>query len=260
MSSTLGLAQSWLVTAQSCLLKNYTFNPVLDKAILFVVGNTLVCDDLQEAKHLNCMIVVVTIDGILLTKAGNMTDGISGGMEAMSHKWDDKKIEGLNKKKEGFEAELQELGSTREMRIKESEAYGKISELKIKIQFAEIEKPVNDFTVILQIKNKISSRQPKILLLERRINEVVDETYKTFSESVGVENIREYEDNQQAAQKLAEESLSLRNQQSKLNYQLKYEEKRDMGAHITKMESSLNELINAMGKVDMLEKELKSTI
>nr|GFB60784.1 structural maintenance of chromosomes protein 1 [Tanacetum cinerariifolium] len=41
---------------------------------------------------------------------------------------------------------------------------------------------------------------------------------------------------------------------------LKYEEKRDMGAHITKLESSLNELINAMGKVDMIEKELKSTI
>nr|GEV27549.1 equilibrative nucleotide transporter 3-like [Tanacetum cinerariifolium] len=49
------------------------------------------------------------------------------------------------------------------------------------------------------------------------INEVVDETYKTFSEFVGVENTYEYEENKQAAQKLAEESLSLRNQQSKLN-------------------------------------------
>ncbi|GJW21561.1 structural maintenance of chromosomes protein 1 [Tanacetum coccineum] len=41
---------------------------------------------------------------------------------------------------------------------------------------------------------------------------------------------------------------------------LEYEEKRDMGAHIAKLESSLNELKMAMCKVDMIEKELKSTI
>lgn len=40
-------------------------------------------------------LVVVTVDGILLTKSGTMTGGTSGGMEARSHKWDDKKIEGL---------------------------------------------------------------------------------------------------------------------------------------------------------------------
>lgn len=37
----------------------------------------------------------MTVDGILLTKAGTMTGGISGGMEARSNKWDDGKIEGL---------------------------------------------------------------------------------------------------------------------------------------------------------------------
>lgn len=37
----------------------------------------------------------MTTDGILLTKSGTMTGGTSGGMEARSHKWDDKKIEGL---------------------------------------------------------------------------------------------------------------------------------------------------------------------
>lgn len=36
----------------------------------------------------------MTVDGILLTKAGTMTGGTSGGMEAKSNKWDDKKIEG----------------------------------------------------------------------------------------------------------------------------------------------------------------------
>ncbi|KAK8572495.1 hypothetical protein V6N12_028548 [Hibiscus sabdariffa] len=37
---------------------------------------------------------VVSVDGILLSKSGTMTGGTSGGMEARSNKWDDKKIEG----------------------------------------------------------------------------------------------------------------------------------------------------------------------
>lgn len=56
--------------------------------------------------------------------------------------------------------------------------------------------------------------------LEKRINDIVDRIYKKFSESVGVENIREYEENQlSAAQHIAEQKLRLRNQQSKLKYQ-----------------------------------------
>jgi hypothetical protein len=38
---------------------------------------------------------VVTLDGILLSKSGTMTGGISGGMEARSQKWDDRAIEGI---------------------------------------------------------------------------------------------------------------------------------------------------------------------
>lgn len=107
------------------------FDPALDKAVLFAVGNTLVCDNLDEAKRLSwtgerfkgiaffalpsilglfqfymlyfrvlwgliiCIFSVVSIDGTLLTKAGTMTGGTTGGMEARSNKWEDKKIEGL---------------------------------------------------------------------------------------------------------------------------------------------------------------------
>lgn len=34
-------------------LNYYTFDPALEKAILFAVGNILVCDDLAEAKVLS---------------------------------------------------------------------------------------------------------------------------------------------------------------------------------------------------------------
>jgi structural maintenance of chromosome 1 len=81
----------------------------------------------------------VTQDGVLLSKSGTMTGGVSGGMETRSQKWDDRAVEALKKSKELFEAEMAELGSQRDMQTKESEAMAKISGLEKKIQFSVIE-------------------------------------------------------------------------------------------------------------------------
>ncbi|KAB2075576.1 hypothetical protein ES319_A07G231500v1 [Gossypium barbadense] len=257
------------------------FDPALEKAVLFSVGNTLVCDDLEEAKVLSWTgerFKVVTVDGILLSKSGTMTGGTSGGMEARSNKWDDKKIEGLKKKKEQFESELEELGSIREMQLKESETSGRISGLEKKIQYADIEKKsiedklknlkqekknikdrIGHITPEIQKLKDVSDKRSKdIMKLEKRINEIVDRLFKSFSQSVGVANIREYEENQlKAAQNMAEERLSLSNQLAKLKYQLEYERKRDVDSRIKKLESSISSLENDLKLVHKKEAEVK---
>ncbi|CAI0385767.1 unnamed protein product [Linum tenue] len=256
----------------------------LEKAILFAVGNTMVCDDLDEAKKLGWegkgeRLKVVTVDGTLLTKSGTMTGGTSGGMEARSKQWDDKKIEGLKKKKEQFESELEELGSLREIIQIESEASGRISGLEKKIQYAEIEKKSIEDKLenlkkekqiigkeicrlnpeLQKLKGTIGSRGNDIRELEKRINEIVDGIYKDFSNSVGVANIREFEENNlKAAQHVAEERLSLSNQLSKLKYQLEYEQKRDANARIRKLESSLGNLKNELKNAEKREVDVKS--
>ncbi|KAG4976773.1 hypothetical protein JHK86_036247 [Glycine max] len=227
------------------------FDPSLEKAILFAVGNTLVCDDLEEAKILSWSgerFKVVTVDGILLTKSGTMTGGTSGGMEARSKQWDDKKIEGLNKKKEQYESELEELGSIRDMHLKESEASGKISGLEKKIQYAEIEK----------LNDAVNKSNADVRKLERRINEITDRIYRDFSKSVGVANIREYEENRlKAAQSIAEERLNLSSQLSKLKYQLEYEQNRDMTSRIQELEASLGTLEKDLKRVQDREAAAK---
>lgn len=74
--------------------------------------------------------------------------------------------------------------------------------------------------IFLQVKGAVDKRNTEIKKLEKRINEIVDRIYRDFSKSVGVANIREYEENQlKDAQNMADERLSLSSQLAKLKYQ-----------------------------------------
>ncbi|KAL2934777.1 Structural maintenance of chromosomes protein 1 [Bienertia sinuspersici] len=253
---------------------------VLEKAVLFAVANTLVCDNLDEAKRLSWTgerHKVVTTDGILLTKAGTMTGGTTGGMEARSNKWDDKKIEGLKKRKEQYESELEATESPREMHLKETEVSVKISGLEKKMKYAEIEeKSIRDKLKKLEnekrnIKEEIRRIEPdhanldatikkrdgELKKLEKRINEIVDRIYKDFSEAVGVD-IRAYEETQLTADaETFEKKATLRNQISKLKYQMEYEENQDLESQILQIQSSLTALEDDLKTLQEKEVEAK---
>lgn len=57
----------------------------------------------------------------------------------------------MKKKKEDYELQLENIGSIREMQMKESEISGKISGLEKKIQYAEIEKVTTNLSGLIDL-------------------------------------------------------------------------------------------------------------
>ncbi|CAM0873936.1 unnamed protein product [Alopecurus aequalis] len=244
----------------------------LEKAVLYAVGNTLVCGTLDEAKMLSWSgerYKVVTIDGILLTKSGTITGGVSGGMGARSNKWDDGRIESLKKRKRQLESELSKLGSPRELQIKDLDVSEKITGLEKKLHDLNVKQNHHNKKLHKlssekhnigeeinrlergkeELESLLAENESEVRKQERKINEIVDWIFKDFSMTAGVKNIHKYEERQlKDVQALQERKLSLSNQMSKLKNQLEYEQKRYMQEPIEKL----------METHDSLEKELKS--
>ncbi|GMH64712.1 hypothetical protein TrST_g10115 [Triparma strigata] len=83
------------------------------KAVLYAVGNTVVCDDLDAARELcfgkdgksDNRVKAVTISGGVISKAGTMTGGLTSDSSKAAGRWDEKEVAALKQRKEKLEAE-----------------------------------------------------------------------------------------------------------------------------------------------------------
>ncbi|GJP54722.1 hypothetical protein CLOM_g13772 [Closterium sp. NIES-68] len=241
------------------------YDPSVEVAMVYAVGNTLVCDTLDEARSVAWGAErhkVVALDGTLLAKNGCMTGGTSGGMETRSQRWDEQEVEKLKAARDKVAKELSEVLSVREAQSKEQEIATRIAGIERKTQYAEMElrmsqekvaKAEQELAVMAAEKDRIApeitrlaaaveARKEQMGAKEQRVNEITDRVFREFSRAVGVGNIREYEENQlQQAQQLAERRLALSNQIAKLANQLEYERRRDSKGPVEALQGSIEQ-------------------
>jgi len=229
------------------------FDPSVQKAILYAVGNTLVCESLDEARKLGFGTrernKVVTLNGTLIHKSGLMTGGLSGSIEERARRWDEKQIEDLKRTRDRYLRELTEVGRSLRSVDKEQEQSSQIAGFEMRIKYAsmdlektkeniennqkeqtmlrkEIQKLEPDLT---KLDTAIDNREKHINAVLAEIHQAEDRIFEDFCKEVGVETIREYEENNltQAKQR-AQRKLEFSTQISRLRNQLEYEEKRDL--------------------------------
>jgi len=91
-------------------------------AVLYAVGNTLICDDLDCAREIcfgtgrssanqQARFKAVTLGGAVISKAGTMTGGVTSQDDHKAGRWGAAEMEKLREKKEALESERSELDS-----------------------------------------------------------------------------------------------------------------------------------------------------
>jgi structural maintenance of chromosome 1 len=217
-----------------------------------------------------------------------MTGGSSGSLQAKASRFDAEEVEQLRADRQAAEEALARLRPVAALVDEEREAVARLARLERDAQYYAVDikmaaEKVQKFeTDAANIERAVAETLPALEAAERacaesraaveavdaQVHAVEDEVYASFSESVGVENIREYEAHNLATlQRSAEERAKFTQQRAKLTEQLNFERSRDVAgpkrraeADIAKNESELARLTEAAEKARAAAEKAKAAL
>uniref|UniRef100_A0A8D2B2S2 Structural maintenance of chromosomes 1B n=1 Tax=Sciurus vulgaris TaxID=55149 RepID=A0A8D2B2S2_SCIVU len=221
--------------------------PQLKKVIQFVCGNGLVCETVEEARHVAFggpeRRKTVALDGTLFLKSGV----ISGGSSDLKHKarcWDEKELKNLRDRRSQLVQELKDLMKSlrKETDLKQIQTLAQGTHTRLKYSQSELEmikkKHLAAFyreqsqlqSELLNIESQctmlnegIKEQQQRIEEFQERIDKVEDDIFQHFCEEIGVANIREFENKHvKQQQEIDQKRLEFEKQKTRLNIQLEY--------------------------------------
>lgn len=228
-------------------IDSINYDSSLERAVSYVCGNAIICDDLAIAKHI-CWekrndVKAVTLDGSIIHKGGNMTGG--QGSKSDARRWEDTEVENLRKLKEKLIADLSALPEPRRGASEEEVLQGELTGLEQKLAYATEELKAHDRNEISKQKEldyvqkelaggkpKYSQKQRELENLEANLNEfrdavseIEDEVFADFCQRFSYDNIRVYEAQQGSLQQEgAQKRLEFSTQKSRLESRISYEQ------------------------------------
>ncbi len=233
-----------------------------EKAVAFAVGDALLCDSLDEARQLayhsagSERYKVVTLDGTLINKAGLMTGGSSSSDRARSSKWNHREYEQLKQRADVAARELAAIPSVHESEEAEALARQRLESAELKCKNAkaddqltkskeaaykkELEAVATSHTAaeekLRELEAGRTSLKQALAALTAERNAVEDEIFADFSSTLGVESVREYEEEVLVALKEVEARvLELQAHQAKLRSQLDFEKRKELPHALEKL-------------------------
>lgn len=213
------------------------FDQSNERAILFACGNALVCDTMESARQIafgkgqqvkgeiaerlsandladQYYSTVVTLDGSVIHKTGNMTGGDDG--KNNNRKWDDAEVAALKQQVEHYKTRLGELRQHRPKESDEDVPASKITTLETEVtgikddlsatknslqdskaQCKDAQKKVDELQAKLdKVQGIVSESESRIEELNLTIAKATDRIFADFCKRTGLANIRVYEDHQ----------------------------------------------------------------
>eukprot|EP01079_Euglenida_sp_SAG-EU17-18_P007700 gene7700-186_t len=205
-----------------------TFDPEVEPAIRYAVGNTLVCDSLPEARKIafdygprdKRRYKVVTVDGSIIHKSGC----IQGGQESLKRKaakWDDKEFSELKRKRDVLFEQIQSLPDLVLLQNKRMAAHTnaniaqsqlvtlktdlKVNSDKIAAYNKEIDQIAkqqqNGKPHMKEVEANVKTLQSTVAKVQAQIKKVEDKVFSDFSQRTGITDVRAYEQQALTARK-----------------------------------------------------------
>eukprot|EP00804_Cyclotella_cryptica_P030321 CCRYP_011865-RA/>CCRYP_011865-RA protein AED:0.05 eAED:0.05 QI:289/1/1/1/0.83/0.57/7/1563/908 len=240
------------------------------RAVLYAVGNTVVCDSLDVARDV-CFtrrgnvsvedrLKAVTLAGAVISKAGTMTGGVTKDDTNRAGRWSEQKLEELRNKKEALEVEKADLDSqvgrgsgghtarAEDLRnaignLRNKEQYIKsdleYSKKRLKEQVALSKSSQQTFSKLqkkeAECEDAVKDANAGVEKHRQKVRDVEEEHFASFREETGIRDLRAYDE---AVGKVREEFVKrrteIREHLAKLTARKKYEDEKDFNDKLSK--------------------------
>ncbi|XP_047453101.1 structural maintenance of chromosomes protein 1B [Mugil cephalus] len=255
----------------------------LRKVVQFVCGNTLVCETIKEARSVAFdrreRVKTVALDGTLFAKSGVISGG-SSDLRTKARVWDEKDMMKLKERKDQLTTELRDLMRLRrkesdlkqiiaqaqgvQIRLKysktELENLKKKNIIKCQTEISRMESELANLDSQIQMQQEsVEAKTAEMKMMRLQICQMEDLVFSDFCAEIGVDNIREYEqEHLKQQEELDKKRLEFESQYVRLNAQLEYEQVQ-LAQHKTnlyKMEETIKKEEGTMAEQRKEEKKL----
>jgi structural maintenance of chromosome 1 len=233
-------------------------------AVGYAVGAAMVCETLAEAQELafthNERVKVVTITGAVIGKSGAMTGGAVE--RAGENKFAEKELEQLKTRRVEVEEALADCRRSIPTRQQMVDLEIRIKSMQTRLTFSEADLKVTESKrreietndrlkagVVKDLEKEIAEASKamttlstKLAALRAKIADTEKTVFGAFSESIGVDNIREYERRYlRSHSDLVKKRDAASDHVAALRAQLEYQQKRDFSAAEARLSSQITE-------------------
>ncbi|XP_073327965.1 structural maintenance of chromosomes protein 1B [Pagrus major] len=221
----------------------------LKKVVQFVCGNALVCETITEARSLafdrQNRHKTVSLDGTMFAKSGEISGG-SSGLRTKAQCWDQKTMMKLKERKDQLTAELRDLMrlKRKESDLKQIIAQAQGAKTRLKYSKTELEnlrkknilkcqadisrmesESANLESQIQMQQESVEAKDAEMRKIREQIHQMEDLVFSDFCAEIGVDSIREYEQEHLKQQtELDKKRLEFESRCTQLYAQLEYEQ------------------------------------
>ncbi|XP_022237918.1 structural maintenance of chromosomes protein 1A-like isoform X3 [Limulus polyphemus] len=267
--------------------------PAIKRAVLYATNNALVSETAEDASKVAYELGdgkrydAVALDGTYYQKNGFISGG-STDLAKRARRWDEKALHNLKYRKEKLTEELKEMVKKTRKESDLNTIQSQIRGLETRLKYSITDKENTEKRVISNLQKEISVLEkemekfdPKIQSVEWRMKErevqiaevkeamntVEDRVFADFCHTIGVENIRQYEERElRATQERDKRRLEFENQKNRIINRLEYERSKDTNENVNKWtktvtddEKELEKLKEAESKqMQLIDEEMQN--